>query len=277
MEDSSERSPLLRLFQLFFPSSSLARIYAYSDFGIILSLFHLRAALGWSPLTLHCSFSLLNLARSSSLHVPIRFLSLFLSPPSFALSLACAACFPLHESPFPTFHGPRPALYAHFSLCWVVVRVGQAVNSTSDRCFVSRRVVSLRVAFARSLARLPRNETETRFVRVKTHSTRGKKTVAGGQHGSAGWWSGAFRVKCVALDSAGIGEQVRRLVTSVGALDRSSFVALLLIVIAPLCFAPLRPVACPAACHSSRDTDIQDHRLSERTVDQPSGRATWTS
>lgn len=74
-----------------------------------------------------------------------------------------------------------------------------------------------------------------------------------------------------------IGEQVRRSVTSVGALDRSSFVALLLVVIAALCSAPLRPVAYPAACRSSRDTDIQDRRLADRTVDQPSGRATWTS
>lgn len=42
-------------------SIPLSRIYAYSDFGALFTLFLLRAALGRSPLTLHCSFSLASL------------------------------------------------------------------------------------------------------------------------------------------------------------------------------------------------------------------------
>lgn len=132
MEDSSERSPLLFFLFLLRHSSfffaSLARIYAYSDFGIVLSLFLflLRAALGRSPLTLHCSFSLTNLAYPSSSHAPtcpLSSLSLILipfivdalarlaHPRSSSIMRSCALILSRPRSVLPTLHGLlRPAL-----------------------------------------------------------------------------------------------------------------------------------------------------------------------
>lgn len=166
MEDSSERSPLLFFLLLLRHSSfffaSLARIYAYSDFGIVLSLFLflLRAALGRSPLTLHCSFSLTtNLAYPSSSRAPtcplyllsLSFSSLLSSTLSLAsrtlgprrsrahallFSLARAACFPLSTDSCDR----RSLQFGRFSLRRVVARVGRGSSSVSNCHIVPRRL-----------------------------------------------------------------------------------------------------------------------------------------
>lgn len=236
--------------------SSLARIYDYSDFGIVLSLFQLRAALGRSPLTLHCSFSLSNLARSSSL-------PLSLSLPIVARALACAACFPLHRLPLPPAAG-RDRRSLQSVLSRRVCRSGIAfrLGIAAPRFVASRRAAPLGFRGTERSRKGPINRASARneFAERKL-SPAGRMNPRGDDPAARPAWSAPLSIRPDRRTSETFSDECRR------AWPLLSRLHYCWIVIAPPRPAPPRPVA----CHSSRDTDTQDHRLSDRTVDQPSG------